>query len=175
MPLYVKQTDLFSCGPIALINVAKYYNFNLTKKDLSWIRKECRCSLGTKTTKLHEVMKYQLGHELGISSSTSFSAKEIREWVSQEENVAIIAYAWRERNKQGAHYITIIDFDIERNKFVIVNGHAATDPNGPVRECWSMRTLANRLRFSKYVEPLALPYGLFVTSKPRTTKKRKQK
>jgi hypothetical protein len=59
MRRYVKQTDEFRCGPVAVINAVKWAGGNLTKKDLPRLTKMCECTFsnGTKVRNLQKALK----------------------------------------------------------------------------------------------------------------------
>jgi len=55
---FCKQRDRYSCGPVALLNIDKFYGERVGYKDLSYYKKlvDCKLDGGTKTSKMSDVL-----------------------------------------------------------------------------------------------------------------------
>lgn len=168
MPKYVGQKDGFSCGPIALINTAKYYGFPMKISDLPWVQEECRTGAilgldyqGTSFSDLRRACRRLMGLELRFKEVLKPTLEDIRDWVSYEDGVVILAYAfayaWNRGTRDGAHYITI-SANTSNGGFLVHNGNEHKR-----NEIWTPDQLAARIRHSnQYID---YPWSLFVEAR----------
>jgi hypothetical protein len=121
---FCKQRDQYSCGPIALLNVDKFYGNQVTYADLPYYKKlvDCDPSQGTRTRSMSQV--------LGRASRKGW--QKTRDFL--EDGCLVIQTGDGIASRSGHYSIVLKDI---HGKYVLVNhyrskGYASSCPNWQV-------------------------------------------
>lgn len=114
---YIKQTDDFSCGPVAIFNVLVALGVNA---DLNKIKARCKATYDDGT--LYNFLSSSLARSLPNSFTFRFSKyptfEKIKSHVKTGLPVIICEY-WNNGGNDGEHYFTVVG--MEGHNFKITN------------------------------------------------------
>lgn len=120
---YVHQPDPVSCGPVAVINVAKYYNMPLTlKHDFPWIRQACDPGeQGITPDKLEKILHEVFDEFLVIKRRLPKNFAEIDKFLKRSDAVIVLGYAWSDRKYGWRAHWTVITGRNSDGSFEVLN------------------------------------------------------
>ena len=106
MTRFIKQRDLFRCGPVAVLNSLKFFGKKVTYKDLPRISKICKSTrTGTSSFNLDTALR-KLGKNY-------FSVRKLQGWsfdtideALRNNKLVVVNYDWEDRKIEGT--VTII-------------------------------------------------------------------
>ena len=122
MTRFVTQLDDYSCGPVAILNAAKFYNFNFTiKKDLKRLKEKCHCE--PKHGSYHKDIDLALRDELCNVQIDSYpyplnvGFNEIKEHF-KSNGTMLFSFGYKEKKKVFGHIIFVSKY---RSKSFLVH------------------------------------------------------
>lgn len=151
MPKYLRQRDEISCGPVGIINVAKYYGLPLSGKDLPWIKDACQTNAvgGTVNASLYEVSQEILGEFLNIYSVRNPTWSQLKKFLSSPKNSTILGYVFYDDGQWSGHWAVLTNVNADGTIEVI-------NDKGNTVDSFGQKALASVLRNKKYDSPYAV-------------------
>lgn len=122
-----KQKDKYSCGPISIINLAKWAGKNYTFKNIKEIRKALKCTpkTGTFPTLMEKYLKNNFGNDYKIKKlSICASVGELKSYLEKECSILLRIF-FRSENKDydlSSHLFFIAGLDKDNN-WICPNGN----------------------------------------------------
>jgi len=120
---YLNQTDLFRCGPIAIINVLKFCGFSISKEALVWLDAltNCNTSFHKRGTYPNDLFKALKGFEILTGKFTIRRVKYDYKRFNKKDRCHIINHFTRfdEDGRLNSHYILVLPN--EGGKPIVIN------------------------------------------------------
>jgi len=138
---FCKQRDKYSCGPIALLNIDKFYGERVTYADLKYYRKlvDCKPLQGTKTSAMSDV--------LGRASRRTWV--KTKEFLQDGWSCLIIQTGDGRANRLGHYSLVVTD---KGGRYILVNHYRGQEYAGVEiswREFYGLWRKAYRLWYVK--------------------------
>lgn len=117
---YLGQKDDFNCGPIAIINILKYFNYEIDDSHISRIGKRC----GTNPiygTRGRPMIKYLREKGLDAKESRKITIKKVLKGL--EEGIWILCgRGFGEiKDEDDGHWFVMTEYDAENKKCKLIN------------------------------------------------------
>lgn len=133
---YVRQVDLYSCGPVSILNILKWAGLNASQEAyLPFLQFGCQTidledstwdNNGTSNIDFDRVLRYVGKGTFKVRRKKNPRFKDIQEHLLTGGAVAL-AYHWDEDNQSGEHFMFISE--ISRGRFICINDHRARQEN----------------------------------------------
>lgn len=142
MVRYIGQRDRYSCGPIALMNAAKWAGCRVTMSDHGVIVRMCETSyeVGTAYAAIDRVLREHMDELVSVKRKSRPVVSVVLDHLVDDTRAAILCYWYRRSGEVVGHYAFIPGpLDVDGNLTIInaLKGHTTI-----VR---SQRWLASRL------------------------------
>jgi hypothetical protein len=110
MPRYLKQKDNHSCGPIALMNVARWAGSKIKYKDLPAVQDLCDCDpkskRGTTAVNLHYILNTIPNIKSNYSYIPYINIKSVNNWID-DKNIILLRYDICYKHNWHGHFTVI--------------------------------------------------------------------
>ena len=119
MPRYVKQTNRYTCGPIAIANTLKWagipFSWKMNGRQLIH-DSGAHPSFGSEAYRFHHILQKESGGTIRGDWRSGAEVKNLDEWLNDDNHCAIVIVHYA----SGACH-TFLCTDVTNNHFTVVN------------------------------------------------------